>query len=55
MGEKHQGLKMAGVQNHVSHTASVGSVASRFHLWVFQVAPHHRIILSSNPLSFTLF
>jgi hypothetical protein len=46
MGEKHQGLKVAGVQNHVSHAAPVRSIASRFHLRVFQIAPYHFVILS---------
>jgi hypothetical protein len=48
MGEKHQGLKMPGVQNHVSDAAPVGPVASGFHLRVFQVALYHGFVLSDN-------
>jgi len=52
MGEKHQCLKMSGVQNHVSHPAPMGAVASRFHFVVFQVASYHQIVLSRCLFSF---
>src|SRR4030042_1578076 len=46
MGKKHKGLKMTGIQNHVSHATAVGPIASRFHFGVLQVAAYHRFILS---------
>jgi hypothetical protein len=35
MGEKHQGLKMLCVQNHVCYTTPVRLITGRFHLRVF--------------------
>src|SRR4030042_3100401 len=46
MGKKHKGIKMAGIQNHVSHATPVRSIASGFHFRVFQVASYHPTVLS---------
>src|SRR5512139_3839666 len=48
MGKKHQSLKMPGVENHVSNTAPMGSVASGFDFRVFQVASYHWFVLSDD-------
>jgi hypothetical protein len=48
MGKKHEGLKMPGVQNHVSYAAPMGPVASGFHLRVFQVPSNHGFVLSDH-------
>jgi hypothetical protein len=51
VGQKHQGLQVTGIQDHMGHTSPMGLVPSGFYFRMFQIASDHGKVLSDRSSS----
>jgi hypothetical protein len=48
VGQEHQGLQVARIQNHVGHTSAMRPISSGFYFRMFQIALYHGQVLSQR-------
>jgi len=51
VGQEHQGLQVARIQNHMGHTSPMGLVPGGFYFRMFQIALDHGKVLSDRSSS----